>query len=726
MPDNSDLIPLFAAAGQRYGIDPTLLMAVAKQESGLNPNTPDSYQGAQGLMQLLPSTARGLGVTNPRDPTQAIPAAAAYLAQGYAATGTPEGAVMYYHGGPDTRQWGPKTKAYLPAVSAHYANMKKQEPDPYADSYKEFSGALQSPAASLPSAADKPPEATAPAPASGGDSHADIYRYYSGALGTPQKTDTPSSGESPEDAGQRSIAANVATPPTSTARGGDDTFVSRSLDAIKGARQLGPYIGGQIAQVLPQIATDASQGYDMAKAGIADIRAGNLAPSLPPGALALRPGEPTGGFGITPYVPPQPTSPSQFSPGGVLGTLAGAAGLVGSLVSGPVNKLIQEPVTQATGNPDIGARAGVVGNAILGPLAGKAVTGKLAYGSADPETLRLAQAADAWGIPIRNSQISNNPLVRKTDQMVGIIPGSGQASQRSAQVGAFTKAVSNTFGEDTPQITRTTLDQATKRIGGVMNDIEGRTTVRVDDPLINTLAKIDSDARQTFTPDNTQYKQIGAQIDDIVNRAAANGGSLPGNVYKSLIQRNSPLDSLANSSDGAIAMRAGQIKSALQDAMERSAAPDDAAAYSRARFQYKNMKTIEPLVTKGTPGEISPALLRGRVDANFDPRRAGPLGDLADIGQRFMRAPPDSGTPWGELVLNKLTSAPALLAGAAVGGVGGHFAGFNPMELAQGAAAAGAGALTARGVSASLNNPLYRAWLLRKAPGTGNELVNLP
>ncbi len=69
--------PLFESAGQAYGVSPVLLAAVAKQESGFNP-TAQSGAGALGLMQLMPATAAGLGVT-PLDPTSAIDGAAQLL-----------------------------------------------------------------------------------------------------------------------------------------------------------------------------------------------------------------------------------------------------------------------------------------------------------------------------------------------------------------------------------------------------------------------------------------------------------------------------------------------------------------------------------------------------------------------------------------------------------------------------------------------------------------------
>jgi hypothetical protein len=111
---------LFVAAGAKHGVSPTLLAAVAKVESGYDRNAV-SPAGARGLMQIMPATARELGV-NPMNPAQAVDGAARLLA-GHLKTfdSLPLALAAYNAGAGAVRRYGgippyAETQAYVPKV----------------------------------------------------------------------------------------------------------------------------------------------------------------------------------------------------------------------------------------------------------------------------------------------------------------------------------------------------------------------------------------------------------------------------------------------------------------------------------------------------------------------------------------------------------------------------------------------------------------------------------
>ena len=123
----NDLIEKYA---EKNGLDSDFVKAVVKQESGFNPNA-TSKCGAMGLMQLMPSTAQGLGVTNAYDAEQNIMGGTKYLkglmdrfdnnkSLALAAYNAGPNAVKKYGGIPPYME----TQNYVKSVLSNYDKMK--------------------------------------------------------------------------------------------------------------------------------------------------------------------------------------------------------------------------------------------------------------------------------------------------------------------------------------------------------------------------------------------------------------------------------------------------------------------------------------------------------------------------------------------------------------------------------------------------------------------------
>jgi len=114
-------------ASRRYGVDAGLIKAIIKAESNFNPRAVSSA-GAQGLMQLMPATARGLGVSDPFDPEQNVMAGTRFLKDMlHRYGGNLDDALAAYNWGPGnvdrhgSASLPRETRQYLGTVKGYYA-----------------------------------------------------------------------------------------------------------------------------------------------------------------------------------------------------------------------------------------------------------------------------------------------------------------------------------------------------------------------------------------------------------------------------------------------------------------------------------------------------------------------------------------------------------------------------------------------------------------------------
>lgn len=427
---------------------------------------------------------------------------------------------------------------------------------------------------------------------------------------------------------------------------------------------------GQMLGIVPQSEVEDAKARDKPLADSTAGQVGNVAGTVAQMAVPLS------ALGKAAPVVAAATKARPFATAAVTGGAFGATQPVSSenvlgLDYGRLGNTVSDAATSLLGQ---GVASGV---------------GRLAKGASDliaPEVKALYDKAVAAGIPVSAAQLSDSTFVKTLQSALSKLPFSGAKTAQAQQQGAFNTAVSRTFGENSPRVDNELYAMAKDRIGGSFNDLSARNSLNVTPTLANDLGSVSSAATKFGTSDTA--RTVGNAIDEIMSKADPVTGKIPGAAYQSF---DSAMGKLTRGGDEK-AHYIGQVRDAVRAAMDDSISPTDQAAWQTARSQYAALKTVRDLVAKDTgAGDISPAALMGRVTANNAGKErmamgnGGDLGDLAQIGKRFLRDPiPDSGTAQRNMLYSMLMGG---------GSAGASMLGATPTQigLSLGSAAVGTG-----------------------------------
>ena len=357
-----------------------------------------------------------------------------------------------------------------------------------------------------------------------------------------------------------------------------------------------------------------------------------------------------------------------------MATRVAGGGIGGGVAAGMVNP------------EDVGTGAAI--GAALPPAmklasgAGQVVGGMLRPNINNPELAR--RAIDA-GIPLGPADISASRGTKALRSVLNDAPfvgGIGERQGEAVQRG-FNRAVGRTFGAEADSLTPEVLDAAKKRMGDEFQRIWGRNVVAVDDTLMRQLTDLQSRAAKL---PRSEGASLESEIQDLLGKmtAGADGAVvIPGDVankFQSYIRRR------AEGSQG-LKNELSELRQAIISAFNRGVSPEDAAALSGNRRQYKAFKTVEPLLQSAeagvagrTPGDIPAGLLPQAVRQSYRSGIAGsPFEDLTQIGSQYV----------ADRVARTGGSARAMIQNSALGGGLALGAYANPLTLAAVPVAAG-------------------------------------
>lgn len=252
--------------------------------------------------------------------------------------------------------------------------------------------------------------------------------------------------------------------------------------------------------------------------------------------------------------------------------------------------------------------------------------------SIDEGMVAVGKIAQKYNIPVSFPSLTKSESVKNFQKMSQTVPLSGENKFRAKQMEAFNKALTKSFGYESPRITPEVMNAAFKKVGNEFDSL-GKGKVFNSSGFQQSIDDVLADA-SIYTDDalNAFSKEV-----DTVRANFAPDGSISGERLGQLRTRLNRLARKTNDAD-----KAELFKSLENSVIDMMTAGDDVAksALSEAKRKYKNLLVVEPLANKAVGGEINPSLLANRAEKiygrAYTTGNAGEIGDLARIGKELL------------------------------------------------------------------------------------------
>lgn len=430
------------------------------------------------------------------------------------------------------------------------------------------------------------------------------------------------------------VKENVAQAKTDEMPAYQRSFVGLGAGLTKagvGAIQAGADLVGAegVSQAAGQVVGNINKDIDrLGTSGKVGAFVGEVGPyaALPTGGTAVGSKIAT----LAPKLAPYAGTIGRAAMGGLGGALAGAA----------------RPVAEGEDYNRLQGAAigGLAGAAIPAGIEGAAKGVKAALvPNIAPELQPLAQRAQQFGIPLSLSNISPTKIRNTVQKVSAAVPLSGVQKFEEAQRQAFNKAVASTLGESSENLGPTTirnfLDKAEKGFGSVL----GGKTITPHQDAVTALDMVAANAKD-YVDDN-----VASIIQSSIKK-------FKGNIEKGVISgeklasfRSELVKNIPRAKAEARGYL-GELVDAIDDMIAPSLNQTEQQALGQLRRQWRNFRTVEPLLEKATDGNINPTELMNRVASSPYIKAArsevgtDDLVDLARIGKQFLKVPGGSDT----------------------------------------------------------------------------------